>query len=46
MTTRSQKQKAVAELISGEFETPTVENNQSEILIAGPSKSPRVQPEN
>ena len=46
MTTGSQKRKAVAEVFSGEFETPTVENNQSQKLIAGPSKSPRVQPEN
>ena len=45
MTTRSQK-KAVAELVSRKFETPTVENNQSENLIAGPSQSPRVQLEN
>ena len=45
MTTRSQKRKAVAELVSREFETRTVENNQSKNLIAGPSKSPRVQPE-
>ena len=46
MTTRIQKTEAVAELVSGEIETPIVENNQSENLIAGPSNSPRVQPEN
>ena len=42
MATRSQKRKAVAELATGELETPSVENNQSEKLIAGPSKSPSV----
>ena len=46
MTTRSQKRKAVAEMVSGEFEASVAGNNQPEILIAGPSKSPRVQPEN
>ena len=46
MTTRSQKRKAVAELASGEFETPTAYNNQPENLVAIPSKSSRVQPEN
>ena len=46
MTTTSQKRKAVAELASREFETPTADNNQPENLVAGPSKSPRVQPEN
>ena len=46
MTTRSQKRKAVAELASGEFETPRAYNNQPENLVAGPSKSSRVQPEN
>ena len=46
MATRSQKRKAVAQLASGEFETPTVQNTQSENKIAGPSKSPKVQPEN
>ena len=46
MTTRSQTRKAVAELVSGEFETSTTENNQPENLLAGPSKSLRVQPEN
>ena len=47
MTTRSQTKKAVTELSSGgEFETSTAENIQTENLIAGPSKSPKVQPEN
>ena len=46
MATRSQNWKAVAELISGEFETPVTEDSQLENLISGPSKSPRVQPEN
>ena len=46
MTTRSQKRKAVVELVSGEFETPVVENNSNENLIAGPSKIPRIETEN
>ena len=46
MTTRSQKRKAVAELVSGEFETSTVENNQPESLTACPCKSSKRQPEN
>ena len=46
MTTRSQKRKAVAELASGDFETTVVENNSNENLIAGPSKNPRIEPEN
>ena len=46
MTTRSQKRKAVAELASGDFETPVVENNSNENLIAGPSKNPRKETEN
>ena len=47
MTTRSQKSKAVAELVCGELEArKIVENNQHENLIAGPSNSPNVQPEN
>ena len=44
MTTRSHK-KTVAEQVSGEFVTSVTENNQPENLIAGPSKSRRVQPE-
>ena len=46
MTTRSQKRKAVAELVSGEFETPVNEGILSEDLIAGPSKTFRIEPEN
>ena len=46
MTTRSQKRKAVAELASGDFETPVVENNSNENLIAGPRKNPRIETEN
>ena len=46
MTTRSQRRKDVAELVSGDFETSIVENNSSENLVAGPSKVPRVEPEN
>ena len=46
MTTRSQKRKAVAELATGDFETPVVENNSDENLIAGPSKNPRKETEN
>ena len=46
MTIRSQKRKAVAELVSEEFEASVAENIQSENLIAGPSKTLRVEPEN
>ena len=46
MTTGSQKRKAAAELVSGEFEASVAENNQPKNVIAGPSKSPRVEPEN
>ena len=46
MSTRSQKRKAVAELVSGEFETTVNENIPSEDLIAGPSKTLRIEPEN
>ena len=46
ITTRSQKKKAVAELVSGEFEASVAENNSSETLAAGPSNSLRVEPEN
>ena len=46
MTTGSQKRKAVAELVPRQFETSTAENNQPENLVTGPSKPPRVQPEN
>ena len=43
MTTRSQKGKAVAELVSGELEASVAENNSSENLVAGPSKTLRVE---
>ena len=46
MTTSSQKREAVAELASGDFETPTADIIQSENLVASPSKSPKLQPEN
>ena len=46
MTTRSQKRKTVAELVSGDFEASVAQINSSEILIAGPSKTLRVKPEN
>ena len=39
------KRKAVAELVSGVFETFIVENNPPENLIAAPSKVFRVEPE-
>ena len=46
MTTRSQKKKAVAELVSGDFEVSITENNLPENFVASSSKSPRIQPEN
>ena len=46
MTTRSQKKKAVAELVSGGFEVSIAENNPSENLVFGPSKVTRVEFEN
>ena len=46
MTTRSQKGKTVAELVSGYFETSVTENNPSENLVASSSKSHRIQSEN
>ena len=46
MTTRSQKRRAVAELLSGDFEVSVNENIPSEDLIAGPSNTLRVEPEN
>ena len=46
ITTRSQKRKAVAELASGDFEASIAENNTTENLVAGPSKNPRIEPEN
>ena len=44
MTTRSQKKKAGAELVSEEVEASIVENNSCENLVAGPSKILRVEP--
>ena len=46
MTTRRQKRKAVAELISGDFEASLAENNSTENLIASSSKNPRLELEN
>ena len=46
MTTRSQKRKAVAELVSGDFEASLAENNSTENLIASSSKNPRLEREN
>ena len=37
METRSQKRKAVAELVYWDFEASIAENNPSENLVAGPS---------
>ena len=45
MTTRSQKRKAVAELVSGDFETSVNENSPFESLVASSSKVPRIKPE-
>ena len=44
--TRSQKKKAVAELVSEDFEASLAENNSTENLIASSSKNPRHEPEN
>ena len=47
MNTRSQTQKrrAAEELTSASFETPVIENDQVENLIADPCRTPRIQPE-
>ena len=45
MTTRSQKRKAVAELVSGDFETSITEHFPPETLVASSSKIPRIEPE-
>ena len=45
MTTRSQKRKAITELVSGEFETSLTENNLTENLVASCSKTTRIEPE-
>ena len=39
MTTRNQNRKIVEELVSQDSETPIAENNLTENLVAGPSKS-------
>ena len=44
MTTRIQKRQAVAELVSGDFETSIAENSTSENLVASSSKVPRIEP--
>ena len=46
MTTRSQKRKAVAELVSGDFEVSLNENGSIENLIPSSSKNPRLELEN
>ena len=46
MTTRSQKRKAVAELVSGDFEASLTGNNSTENLIPSSSKNPRLELEN
>ena len=46
MSTRSQKRKAVAELVSRDFEASLAENNSTENLIASSSKNPRLELEN
>ena len=46
MTTRSQKRKAIEELVSTEIETPIPEANQNLNPVAGTSKSPRKLTEN
>ena len=45
MTTRSQKRKAVAELAFVDFEASIAEDNTTENLVAGPSKTHRKEPE-
>ena len=46
MTTRSQKRRVAAELVSGDFEASVTQNNPPENLVASSSKSPRMQPKN
>ena len=46
MTTRCQKRKAVAELVSGDIETPVNKNVPPEDLIVVPNKTLRIEPEN
>ena len=46
MTTRSQKRKAVEELVSAETETPIAGSSQNVNPVVGTSKSPNVHTEN
>ena len=46
MTTRSQKRKAVEELVSAERETPLAGSSQNINPVAGTSKSPKEHTEN
>ena len=46
MKHRSQKRKAVADLVSGEFEGSVAKNSLPENLVAGLSKTLSVEPEN
>ena len=43
MTTKIRERKAVAKLVSGEFEASLAENFQAENYVAGASKSPKIQ---
>ena len=45
MTTRTQKRKIIAELVSGDFEFFVPENSPSKNLVASSRKVPRVEPE-
>ena len=45
MTTRCEKRKAVAELVSGDFEASVTENRKTLNLVPGPDKSPKIQAE-
>ena len=45
MTTKSQKRRAVAELVFGDFEASVTENIPSEDPIAGPGKTLRLEPD-
>ena len=46
MTTRSQKRKAITELLSGEFEVSVTENHLTENIVAGTNKAARIEAEN
>ena len=43
MTTRSQKRKAIVELVSGYFEACVAENSEPEFLVPCPSKFPKIE---